>query len=106
MALYFVYITTSNYEEAHTIGKFLVKEHLAACVNIIKGMNSIYWWEGQIQEDSEIVLIAKTTEEKMEALTNRVKEMHSYSCPCIIAVPIVDGNEEYLSWIRKETRTS
>ena len=101
--MYVVYITTSTRREAQQIGKALVSERLAACVNIIDKMHSIYWWEDQIQEDDETVLIAKTSKEKMERLTDRVKELHSYSCPCIIALPIQTGNQDYLNWILKET---
>ena len=101
--MYVVYITTSTRREAQQIGKALVSERLAACVNIIDTMHSIYWWEDQIQEDDETVLIAKTSKEKMERLTDRVKELHSYSCPCIIALPIQTGNQDYLNWILKET---
>lgn len=101
--MYVVYITTSTRNEAQQIGKALVSERLAACVNIIDKMHSIYWWEDQIQEDEETVLIAKTSEGKMEALTDRVKNLHSYSCPCVIALPIKAGNQDYLNWILKET---
>ncbi len=75
----------------------------AACVNIIDKMHSIYWWDDQIQENEETVLIAKTSKEKMEALTIRVKDLHSYSCPCVIALPIKAGNQDYLQWVIKET---
>ncbi|MEX0686447.1 MAG: divalent-cation tolerance protein CutA [Balneolales bacterium] len=103
MRNYFVYITTSNTDEARTIGSLLVEEKLAACVNIIDSMKSIYWWEGEIQEDQESILIAKTTEEHITTLTNRVKELHSYDCPCVVAMPIETGNPEYLKWIGDST---
>ena len=99
-----VYITTKNKAEAERIGRALVQERLAACVNIIDGMNSIYRWEGKIQEDKEAVLIAKTKQSLVKKLTNRVKSLHSYSCPCIISLPILGGNKDYLDWLSKETR--
>ena len=104
MELRFVYITTQNAEEARRIGRALVEERLAACVNILDGMNSIYWWEGEIQDDRETVLIAKTREALLPALIERVKALHSYSCPCVVALPILAGNPEYLAWLREEVR--
>ncbi|MDD5440537.1 MAG: divalent-cation tolerance protein CutA [Candidatus Omnitrophica bacterium] len=99
-----VYITAKNKDEAKRIGEALVAERLAACVNIIEGMNSMYWWDGKIEYDSEAVLIAKTRASLVKALIAKVKSAHSYSCPCIVALPILDGNKDYLLWIEKETR--
>ena len=104
MELRFVYITTQNSEEARRIGRALVEERLAACVNILDGMHSIYWWEGEIQDDRETVLIAKTRDALLPALIERVKALHSYSCPCVVALPIIAGNPEYLAWLREEAR--
>jgi periplasmic divalent cation tolerance protein len=99
-----VYITAKDKEEAKKIGHELVKERLAACVNIIDQMNSMYWWQGEIQYDTETILIAKTKESLVEALIAKVKSLHSYSCPCIVSLPILDGNKEYLAWLEKETK--
>ncbi len=99
-----VYITTSSADEARRIGRKLVEDRLAACVNILESMHSIYWWEGQVQDGQEAVLIAKTTQPLVPALTERVKALHSYSVPCVVALPIVAGNGEYLDWIFRETR--
>lgn len=104
MKLNLVYITAKNKEEAGKIGKELVKARLAACVNIIDKMNSLYWWEGKIQDDNEAVLIAKTKESLVKELVKKVKSIHSYSCPCIISLPILDGNKDYLDWLEKETK--
>jgi len=101
-----IYITTKNKEEARTIGQELVKNRLAACVNIIETMSSIYWWQGQIQDDQEAILIAKTTEEKAPALIDKVISLHSYEVPCVLALPILSGNQEFLSWIEKETQST
>ena len=98
----FIYVTTGSIDEAKTIGRKLVETRLAACVNIIDPMISLYWWEGKVQEGNETVLIAKTTALKVAALTAAVCELHSYDCPCVIALPIVDGNAHYVDWIGRE----
>ncbi|MCZ6534101.1 MAG: divalent-cation tolerance protein CutA [SAR324 cluster bacterium] len=98
-----VYMTAETREEAEKIGKALVERRLAACVNIIGNMTSMYWWEGEVQTGSETVLIAKTVAAHVPALVEAVKAEHSYSCPCVIALPILDGNPDFLDWIRSET---
>ena len=95
----FVYITCSNQEEAAKIGKHIVQERLAACANIIPTMQSIYWWEGKVEEDQETVLVAKTSKKKFPELMEAVRELHSYDVPCIISLPIKKGNPAYLNWI-------
>jgi len=102
----FVYVTAANKQEALQIGRVLVEERLAACVNVLDNMTSLYWWEGKLQEDSEAVLIAKTRENLVEQLIERVKSLHSDSCPCVVSWPIQTGNQAYLDWIRDETRGS
>ncbi|MEQ9308258.1 MAG: divalent-cation tolerance protein CutA [Balneolaceae bacterium] len=104
--LRYIHITTSNKEEARKIGRVLVEERLAACVNILDGMESIYRWKGKIEEAHETVLIAKTNYSKVRSLTNRVKELHSYDCPCIVSLTITEdeGNKEYLDWLLQESR--
>ena len=99
MNFIFAYITTKDKEQALSIGKVLVEERLCACVNIIDPMTSIYRWEGQITTDSETVLIAKTTAEKFDVLQERVKQLHSYSCPCIVSIPVSNGSAQYLDWL-------
>lgn len=103
MKLNIVYITAKDKAEARKIGKELVKSRLAACVNIIDKMNSMYWWEGKVQDDTEAILIAKTKQSLVKELVEKVKSIHSYSCPCVISLPILDGNKEFLDWIEKET---
>ena len=100
----FIYITTANMDEARTIGKELVSTRLAACVNIIDNMNSMYWWEGQLQDDKEVVLIAKTKESLVSEVIEKVGSIHSYDCPCIISLPILDGHRPFLDWIAGETK--
>ena len=98
-----IYITASSRDEAKKIGRALVEERLAACANVIDGMESTYWWEGKLAEDREAVLILKTRADLVGALTARVKTLHSYSVPCVVALPILDGNADYLRWVGSET---
>ena len=91
-------------DEARNIGKDLVTARLAACVNIIDNMNSFYWWEGEIQDDREVIMIAKTKANLVPDLIEKVKSIHSYECPCIVSLPILDGNKAFLDWIVQETR--
>ncbi len=100
MQVNFVYMTAGSKDEARSIGKALVEGKLAACVNIIDPMHSIYMWEGELQEDTEVVLIAKTTEGRVQELIETVKSLHSYDCPCVLAVPVLTGNQAFLDWIR------
>ena len=103
MSAIVVIVTASNEEEAAKIGKALVDERLAACANIVPKIRSIYRWEGKVQDDPEALMLIKTTEDMFEALTARVKELHSYSVPEIIALPIGAGASDYLSWIEEST---
>jgi len=99
-----IYITARDKAEAKKIGRVLVKERLAACVNIWDHMESIYWWKGKMEEGKEAVLIAKTRQAKVKPLIQRVKELHSYVCPCIVALPITHGHRPFLDWLAGETR--
>ena len=98
----FVYMTAGSLEEARRIGEQLVAERLAACVNIIQGMHSIYRWEGKLQNDREVVMVAKTTRDRLSALVDAVKGSHSYDCPCVVSFAIEGGNPAFLSWIDGE----
>ncbi len=100
---YFVYMTTPTREMASTIGRALVENHMAACVNIIDGMTSIYRWEGKIEEDGETILVAKTVQDQLDDLKNVVESMHPAKTPCIVAWPIENGSESYLNWLALET---
>ena len=100
----FIYITTSDDAEARHIGESLVSERLAACVNILGPVHSIYRWEGKVEQGSETVLIAKTTEDLVEPLIDLVQSLHSYDCPCIVVLPIDKGFPPYLDWIAGATR--
>ncbi len=98
----FVYMTVGRLEEAQRIGEALVEDRLAACVNIIDGMHSIYRWKGELQKDREVVMIAKTTRDRLPALIETVKRMHSYDCPCIVSFDIDGGHPDFLEWIGTE----
>ena len=82
----------------------MVEEHLAACANVIPGIRSFYWWEGALQDDREWAIVLKTTAERVAALVARIKALHGYSCPCVVALPIAEGNPDFLAWIEEETR--
>ena len=99
-----VYMTAGSREEAVSIGEALVEAGLAACINIFENMNSIFMWEGKVQHDTEVVFIAKTTAERVPELVEKVNAMHSYDCPCIISLPIADGNPAFLEWIADMVR--
>ena len=99
-----VYITASSEKEAYDIGKTLVSERLAASVNIIKAVRSLYWWEGKIQDEQEVVIVAKTVSGLVEKLTEKVISMHSYVCPCVVSIPIEKGHQAFLEWIEAVTQ--
>jgi len=96
-----VFMTAANGEEATRLAEMLVGAHLAACVQILPEMESVYRWQGQIERQSEVLLIAKTTREKFEDLEREVRALHSYDTPEIVAVPIVTGSAPYLEWLSK-----
>lgn len=103
MQYYSIYITTKDEEEARKIGKTLVEEKLAACVNI-HPIKSIYRWGGGIEEEEETALLVKTKAELADEVIERVKELHSYEVPCIVSLPIEKGNPAYLEWIKESTK--
>ena len=98
-----IYITAGSLDEARTIGKALVNEKLAACVNIMDGATSIYRWKGEIEEAKEAVLIAKTRFDLVNAAIRRVKALHSNEVPCAVAYEMTLGLTKYLKWIDDET---
>jgi periplasmic divalent cation tolerance protein len=102
----FIYVTAASRDEALRIGRALVEERLAACANLIEPATSIYWWDGKVQSETEVILVMKSRADLVERLTARVKALHSYAVPCIVALPIEAGNPDYLRWIASETRGS
>ena len=100
-----VYVTTATDAEARAIAASVVNERLAACANILPPIRSIYWWQGAVEESVEVALLLKTRADLVPALSQRVRALHSYACPCIVALPVVGGNAAYLAWISSETTT-
>ena len=94
-----VFITVPSAKEGRKLGSILVRKKLAACVNRVPGIHSTYWWKGKIDKAREELLMLKTMRSKMPALIKEVKRVHSYTVPEIIAVPIAQGNADYLKWI-------
>jgi periplasmic divalent cation tolerance protein len=103
MAAYFCYVTAPSRDEALAIGRAVVAERLAASANVLDGSTSIYWWRGTLEQADEAVLILKTRAELVDRLCARIRPLHSYERPCVVALPIVAGNADYLDWIAAET---
>ena len=98
-----VFITTSSYEEARKIADALVDQRKAACVNIVPKVNSLFRWKGKIEEAEESLMVVKTRAELFPEVVSTVKSIHSYEVPEIIALPIVEGNPDYLTWLKEQT---
>ncbi len=99
-----ILITAGSPEEAEKISRALVDEHLAACVNILTGIRSFFFWDGRTQEASEALMICKSRLALMDRVSARVRSLHSYSVPEIIALPVVAGLPAYLRWLGDSTR--
>lgn len=99
----FAYVTAGSAGEASRLAGTIVGERLAACANILGGMRSVYWWQGELGEADETVVIFKTRRDRFDALAHRVKELHSYECPCVVALPVAGGLADYLGWISAES---
>jgi periplasmic divalent cation tolerance protein len=97
------YVTLGPREDACEIARLLVEERLAAAVNILDGVQSVYRWQDAIEEAPETMLVVKTRAELVERLTERVVGLHSYQCPAVVAVPVAGGNPGYLKWIEEQT---
>lgn len=104
MDLVLVYITAGSAQEAERIGRALVDEGLAACVNVLGGMRSIYRWKGGVETADEVAFLAKTRRDLVAALTDRVAALHSYEVPCVVVLPVVGGHGAYLDWLRDAVR--
>ena len=96
-----VFLTAANGEEATRLADLLIGAHLAACVQILPEMESVYRWQGKVERQAEVLLIAKTTRGKFDELEREVRALHSYDTPEIVAVPIVAGSTPYLEWLVK-----
>lgn len=99
-----VYVTAASRDEALNIGRAAVESRLAACANVLPAATtSIYWWQGKLEQSTEVSLLLKTRAALVDKLVAKVKENHSYDCPCVVAVPITGGNPQFLEWIDAET---
>lgn len=101
-----VYVTTPSPEIADRLAEAAVAERLAACANVLAGHRSVYRWQGEIERADETALLLKTARDRLDALTARIRELHPYDEPCVIALPIVGGSASFLGWIEAETRAS
>jgi periplasmic divalent cation tolerance protein len=99
-----VYITAKSQEQALVIGRALVEQRLAACANVLSGLASVYRWQGELQQDSEALLIVKTRTGLVSALVEQVQNLHTYDCPCVVALPIQGGSPGFLDWVAGEVR--
>jgi len=102
-ALQVVLVTAPDLDTAARLGRALVEERLAACVNLVPGLRSIYRWEGALQDEAEVLLLVKTRADRLEALAARVKELHPYALPEVLALPATGGSPAYLDWLRTES---
>ncbi len=99
---YWFYVPINNLENAQKLAKQLVQERLCACANVIPKIYSYYWWEGKVTEDTEAIVILKTLSDQVETLTQRIKTLHPYSVPAILAFPIEKINSDYFEWLENE----
>ena len=99
-----VFMTAANGEEAARLADMLVGAHLAACVQILPEIESVYRWQGKIERQSEVLLLVKTTRSRFDELEKEVRALHSYDTPEIIAVPVTDGSAPYLQWLENTIR--
>jgi periplasmic divalent cation tolerance protein len=97
-----VYMTAGSPEEAGRLGEMLIERRLAACVNVLGVVSSLYRWEGAVKMDDEIAFIAKTTVCCLDELTTAIREAHSYDEPCVVALPVIGGSAPFLQWVRDE----
>ena len=99
-----ILITTKDSDEADKIAVALTQEKLIACANIVKGVQSVFWWEGKVDYSEETLMIIKSEERLFDKIVEKVKSLHSYSVPEVIALPIIGGNPDYLKWINESLR--
>jgi periplasmic divalent cation tolerance protein len=94
-----LYLTFPDSETAVRIARALLEARLVACVNVLRGARSLYWWEGSVHDEAEVVAVAKSREDLVAAVAALVRELHPYDTPCIVAWPVADGDAGYLAWI-------
>lgn len=101
-----VLCTTSSETESRKLASLILEQKLAACVNVVSGIHSLFFWEGRLEEESESLMVIKTSETQYPKLEKILSEAHSYDLPEIIALPITQGSQAYLDWIEKSTKGS
>ena len=102
MDIYLLYVTYKDRQQAQEISKILVEARLVACANIFPAHESLYWWDGAVQNATETAVLYKTRAENFAAVEAKIKAFHSYECPCIVALPIEKGYKPFLDWISRE----
>lgn len=100
-----VYVTCPDIETARLISRDLIENKFAACTNILCGMESHYVWDGNYQQDNEVVLLIKTIEDQFENIEKRVSALHPYKLPCVMALRVAQGSLNYLDWIKQNSKT-
>ena len=98
-----VLMTAPDRETGRSVAARLVEERLAACGNVLEGVTSVFWWEGAVQDEPEVLVILKTTRAHADRLTERIREVHPYDVPEVLALPVERGLQEYMDWVRDET---
>ncbi len=98
-----IYVTAPSHDAALRLARVAVEERLAACANVLGPITAVYWWDGKVNQEGEVALLLKTRAALVEALTARLRELHPYECPCVVALAIDGGNPAFLSWIAAET---
>ncbi len=104
MECFWIYVTAADGEEAGRLARQIVGERLAACANVLGAIRSVYWWEGRLCDGEEVALVFKTTSDRRDPLVERLGQLHSYECPCIVCLPVAGGSQDFLDWIEGETR--
>jgi len=102
MEMVLAYVTAKDKAEAKKLALGLLENRLVSCVNLIEGMTSFYWWEGKIQQSEEAILVLKTRADKTQQINEWIKKTHSYETPCVLFVPVVGGNPNYVDWLNSE----
>lgn len=103
--IHVVYVAVGSQNEALTIAREVVSERLAACANIVPGVTSIYEWNGEVRQDDEWLIIMKAPQSRVSFLTDRIVQLHSYECPCVVSWPLADSHEPFCKWVFDQTRS-
>lgn len=102
--IFVVYSTFPDQSEAFSVSETLLEKRLVACVNIYEQATSLYRWDGKIQKEKEVIMVAKTTKHKLSSAIDTIESLHSYKLPCIVAYPVTQGSAEFIQWVSDETK--